>query len=233
VHPKVADRLLRTLRRAREPEVRSAILGALGHQKTSQEKVMKKVVTWLRERAREDRGRIARGDSGLVIDPRTGDPDLLSPEGQLRLARWRARSEMLREAVYCVRLLCPERPRRAEDLLVFLQDPHDGLVVETLHLLAQWRVEDALPAILELYRLYPGPRRWDTSHVLARAGSNGKAKSRWMVTVGHPDKQRHRPKVVEAIRACLQSIAGCSFDTPEALERHLRGDKKRRRLSAA
>ena len=231
-HPKVAARLGKLVKRKKDPRVQAALLAALASQSALGEKVMKKVAQWLLEEARIERNRIARVKPQVRVDPRTGEPDTTSEEGRLWLETTKVRGQMLREAMLCVRLYCDEPPKDAEELGVFLHDAHDALVIETLETFAKWRLQAALPDLVELYRMYPTERAWETSHILQRAGNARRAKTIWMVQFGHPNKQRYRPEVVQALRKCLESITGRSFDTPEDLMEWLADPEAKRRSAA-
>jgi hypothetical protein len=189
---------------------------------------MKRVMRWLGEAADAERERLRRGKPSFRVDPRTGQADLDSEEGRLALAATRARGLMLREAIYCVRLLSTQPPEGADALAVFLHDPLDGLVIETLGAFRDWKTEAALPALLDLYRCYPTPSTWETGAIVDLGGTNASAEARWMVLFGHPERQRARPEVVEALEACLEAITGRRFEGPEDLERWLRKEEKQR-----
>ena len=230
-HPKVASRLGRLLKREKAPGAQAALFRALSAQSAPGERVMKKVAKWLVAEAKEERNRIRRVMPQVRVDPRTGEVDVTSEDGRLRLETTRARSLVLREAMLCVRLFFREPPKEAHELGVLLQDPHDGLVIETLRAFGAWRLEAALPDVHALFQMYPTERSWDTSHVLTRAGNDRIAKGIWLVQFGHPGKQRTRPEVVDAIHTCLQAVTGRRFETPAQVEAWIR-DPKRKRSAA-
>ena len=230
-HPKVAARLGRLLKRKKEPRVQAALLRALSAQSSPGERVMKKVAQWLVAEAKEERNRLQRVRPQVRVDPRTGEADLTSEEGRLRLETTKARSLVLREAMLCVRLFCQEAPKGAHELGALLQDPHDALVIETLRAFGKWRLLASVRDLHELFQMYPTERSWDTSHILVRAGNAGKAKGIWMARFGHPGKQRVRPEVVQALRACLEDVTGRFFESPEEVAAWLK-DPDRKRSAA-
>jgi hypothetical protein len=118
---------------------------------------------------------------------------------------------MLAEAMRCLRTLGSRAPDDLAVFEAFLQNPHDDLVVETLGLLGRYRSYHALPAMLELYRMYPTPDS-------VRTDIDGE---RRLALFGHPLKQRARPAVVAALKRSLAEITGQAFETPAALEEYL------------
>ncbi len=178
---------------------------------------MKKVHSWLEHEARVERRRLDAGEPGIRVDPKTGRPDLRSEEGRLELTRRLTRAQVIREAVFCARTLSREVPSALDPFAVFLEDPHDDLVIEVLEAFGQWKADAVLPALLALYLAYPAPDRV-ASRALAPPDAADDAERRaWTARFGHPDKRRPRPRVVEALRACLLEITGRSFASPEAL----------------
>jgi hypothetical protein len=230
-HAVAAKELLARLRVETEPSVQRAIVEALATQRAARADVVTRLLPWIAAQAEADRRREGRGDPGFPVDPRTGDPLLASPEGQAALARGTdagaARAAALRLVAADERVLA----EHAGEWIPFLQDAHDDLVVCVLEALGRARRADALPAILELYRMYPTAASWETGSVVDRAGTNATAKASWMVRFGHPGKQRARPRVHEAVGTALAAITGSAQDSPEALAAWMAKPAERRKGS--
>lgn len=216
-HPRVAQRLLKVLKKTDEAPVLSSLFAALEGQRASYPAVGKAVWAWLLAAAESEEKRLARGEPDVRIDPKTGEPDLDSAEGQARLAETRARGEVAAAALRCARTVLAEAPARPAAIAVFLQDPHDDLVIETLRALGAWKASPALPRLLELYRIYPEKFRYETGDVVHPGGTDASAKAEWIVHFGHPDKRRVRPDVVDALALALESLTGRTFEAPEVL----------------
>ncbi|MFM8979036.1 MAG: hypothetical protein ACKOSS_01015 [Planctomycetia bacterium] len=222
VHAKVAEQLLHVL--AHEPggEAQAACLALLGAQAAASAKVAPAVLRWLDGEAAAEEERRARGDPGFLLDPRTHDPVLETPEGQQALERLAARGMAWGEGLRLAAALAGERPAGIAAWDVFLHHPRDATVVEALRLLGRWKVREALPTLLHLYRCYPTPASWETGGVVDIVGDNATAKRTWQMVFGHPDKQRARPQVVAALEQALQDITGEAFRAPEDLEAWLK-----------
>jgi hypothetical protein len=217
----VAKRLLAFARREQDPEVLAATFDALAAQRPHAPLVAAKLAERLAEESAARRARAARGDAGVLIDPRTGDPDLTSPAGLARLHAQRGRSRMLASLMTALEALGWEPDRSPPDVTPLLQDPADEVVIGALSLLARTGAQAALPAVLELWRMYPNEATWETGAVVDLAGTDASAKATWMVRFGHPDKQRARPEVVRAVRAAVERLAGRPIEGPEGLEAHV------------
>lgn len=221
-HAKIADALLSLAKKSSDAALSAECYRQLARQTSSASSVTKAVVRTLVAEAEEDRRAFARGDIGIDMDPRTGDPVVDTPEAKAAILAMEQRGAMLAEAQRCVRRLKEPVPRHAEALLAFLQSPSDTLVVATLETIAEWRIESALPELLELYRMYPAEHQWGTGAVQDRSGTNASAKAKWMARFGHPFKRRPRPEVHGALQRALEAITGQTFESPEQLESHLR-----------
>jgi HEAT repeat protein len=222
VHPLVAQRLLRTLRRQKDPALVIALCRGLALQRSSAQVAGEGVARFLVEAAEVEAKALARGDFGVPTDPRTNDAVLDTPDARQRLAESQARGEARTEALRCLETLGYYEPADVKPLSVFLQSPHDGLVVGVLGAFGRWRAWHALPAMLELYRMYPSPSRWETGSVVDRGGTNATAKAAWNAKFGHPNKQRPRPEVVKALTEALAAITGETFKAPADLAEYLR-----------
>ena len=220
-HPRIAAQLMKLQKSKRNaPEIQAALFEALAVQRQARRKVVKQVAAWLRTEAKAMRKRFCGSTPGFRVDPRTGDPDLTSEEGLLVLEETKARGAVLREAVLCLRKLSTEPPKDAEKLKVFLHHPHDGLVAETLAAIGKWELRDAMPELLELYRMYPTRCTYDTSIWQAAARLNEQhARATYTMRFGHPDKRRSRPEVYRALHACLESLTDRRFKNPDDLAR--------------
>ena len=118
------------------------------------------------------------------------------------------------------------------DLTPLLLDPSNELVVAVLERMGTVKDWSALPQILALYRMYPAKALWQTGEINNALGTPAQAKADWMVRFGHPDKQRARPEVFDAIRAALQAITGMEFSDPEALAAYLDTPEVKKRSAA-
>jgi hypothetical protein len=217
VHASVADELLRALRKADDPIERKEVFVALALQRPSAKRVVPALARWVAETAEAQQERERRGDPGFPVDPRTGDPAVSTTEGRAALALLEARAAGVREAVRCLRALRDEPPPGVGSWTAFLRDAHDPLVVEVLDAFAAWKVSEAMPAILDLFRCYPTAATWETGAVVDLAGTNASAKRTWTVVFGHPGKQRARPDVHAALSRAIVAITGSPAESPEAL----------------
>lgn len=232
VDAKVAKRLLKCLRSERDPEVLVAVVETLGAQEPSKATIVPKLVARLEDEIDTERSRMAKGDCGLRIDPRTGDVDVDSAEGQARISTLRARSRMLVTLLSTLEALAWPVAKRPLDLTPLLLDADDALVVSVLERLARVRDWSSLRALLGLYRMYPTEAAWETGAVADGSGTNATAKAKWMEIYGHPDKQRPRPKIVTALRAALQAITDATFDSPDALAAYIERPEVQKRVAA-
>ncbi|MCA9317126.1 MAG: hypothetical protein KDB73_16680, partial [Planctomycetes bacterium] len=170
-----------------------------------------------------ERSRIAKADPGVRIDPRTGDDDTYSPEGQaVYEATARAGRAMATLLTGLLEAGWSPDARKDVDMSPLLQCPDDVVVVSALKLIAVGKDERALPEMLELFRQYPEPARYETGGVVDRGGTNATAKAAWMVRFGHPDKRRARPHVHAALRAAVLAVLGRDVHTPDRLESLIR-----------
>jgi hypothetical protein len=112
-------------------------------------------------------------------------------------------------------------------LAALLQYPHDEVAVETLRLLARRRSFHALPAMFELYRMYPDSGAMDTEFIVKEHGMSADGRRKWLALFGHPVKQRSRPAVVKALQEASEQITGKPMGAPRALGEYLaRADVK-------
>jgi hypothetical protein len=217
VHPTVADRLARTLRRLKDPAQIAAACRGLARQKSAAAESGAAVSGFLMDHAEEEGKRAARGDFGIPIDPKTGDLVLDTAESRAAMETAQARATMFHEALKALEALDYYDPADVEPLSGFLQSFDDALVAAVLGAFARWKAWHALPAMLDLYRMYPSPNRWETGSVVHRDGTNATAKRAWMAKFGHPNKQRPRPELVNALVGALEAITGEKFKTPDDL----------------
>lgn len=222
--PLVADELVARLRKERDLGVEEAVIRALGRQRASRVAVEKVIVLRLAAAADEDRKRALASDPGFLVNPKTGNPDLTSPEGRLALETQAARSRVRCAAIGALKALGAEFARPCLDWIPFLQDPNDDLVVATLEAISARGTEGrpALPTLLDLFRMYPVEKGWETGGVVDLSGTNASAKAKWTAIFGHPDKQKARPRVFRALSAAIVAVTGRNFDVPEALEAHMK-----------
>lgn len=229
-HEKVAARLLKCLRRERDDAVLAATFEALGAQHVAARKVVPALETRLRAEAAAEAARIERGDPGFRVDPRTGEADLYGPEGRARLQATARRAVMLRALLRALVTLGWAPSKDPPDLVPFLQDPCDELVVAVLRHLARQGAWPALPGVLSLFRMYPTAATWETGAIEHAGGTNATAKAEWLVVFGHPQKQRARPKVHAALVAALKELTGEDLASPEALAEYLKRPEIRARI---
>ena len=217
-HPKVAARLMKTLGKVDVPRLRAAVFEALSGQQRAAEKVARKAENFLDKAVRAEQKRIRKGQLGYRVEPRTGEADVDSEEGKQILAETAARGRMICAALKCYRRMSDVEPEEIRDLALFLQDPLDDLVIEMLQALATWKTKQVYPELLLLYSMYPEEYAWESGEVVQGGGTDASAKAEWMVRFGHPDKQKRRPEVVKALRACLTTLTGVEKETPDALK---------------
>jgi hypothetical protein len=234
MHPDVAGVLLDEALKGKDLSLRSAAFTGLGLQKTSTKTVGPRVSRWLLEAAKESKAAKARGNYGVVIDPRTGDTDTTSEEGKAALRGKRERGRMVAEAMKLLDLLGYREKDSVEGLQEFLTDGNDDVVVVTLGMLGKWKEWTVLPEIQELFDIYPEEDSYQTGSVSVDTGAAGSAdataaKRKWMAKFGDPDKRRPRPKVVKAIKKALLDITGEEIKDPAALKEYRkRPDVKRK-----
>lgn len=217
IHERVTKRLLKTARREKHPAVLAATYDALARQRPFAASIVPKLATRLTAEAEAEGRRMARGTAEIHTDPRTGDPDLHSEAGRARLSVVQQQNEMRVALLAALDALGWEAGKRPPDLGPLLQSASDDLVVAVLAWMARNRIAAALPAVLDLFRMYPTAASWETGAVVDLGGTNASAKAKWMARFGHPDKQRARPDVHRAIHAFLESVTGRAFETPAAL----------------
>jgi hypothetical protein len=215
VHPQVAIHLLKFAGKETDPEVLAVTYETLATLIEYADRLVPGLARQLREAAEGETARMAKGDAGFLVDPRSGDADTKSAEGRAHFAAARARWGGVLQLLQALRALGWDDTREAGLLLPFVQTADDGLVVEVLTQLRRYPADAVLPALLELFRMYPTPYTWETGAVVDLAGTNATAKAKWMLRFGHPDKQRARPQVVEALIATIEAVSGRRCETPE------------------
>jgi hypothetical protein len=230
VHADVGPRLVKFARGEDDPEVRAAVFEeVLGHRAFA-ERVAPGLGEILRKEAELEKERIAKGDAGFRVDPRSGDADLTSEEGRARLEATERRGHMLAALLRAVEALGWDPGKAPPDLAPLLQHPSDAVVLGALSRIQAWEDWSALPAVHELLQMYPTDVSWETGAVVDLAGTNATAKATWMVRFGHPDKQRARPDVHAAIVRTISAISGETITTPERLASWLATDAVKRRV---
>lgn len=227
-HEEAADRLLKELRRSRTSALRQALFDALARQTASTAEVGPVVEKTVMLLAAETADRLKRGDAGFLIDRKTGDADVKSPEGRAALAESAAREQAIAAGFRCLLTLDYHKRLDADAVVAVLHSAEDELVTAALETMARRRLWDALPAVEKLYRMYPRENRWETGAVVDAGGTNATAKAAWMKYFGHPKKQTARPEVVKAIRKAILDMTGREVEDPAALTALLReGDPSR------
>jgi len=214
-HPRVGQVLLARLKKEPDADAQASILRALRTQTSSREAVIERVRAYVRVAAEAQRERTARGDTGLKIDPRTGDVDLTSPEGSALAARRGAEAVAVLDAIGTLTALSPELGAEPAAWIPLLGSGNDALVAAVLGALGKAKVWAALPSMADLYDMYPTADSWETGAVVDLGGTNATAKAKWMVRFGDPGKRRARPAVHEALLGALTAMCGETFATPE------------------
>jgi len=234
IHPDVSERLLDLAFKHADTAIRGAAFRGLAFQKPSAKIIGPRVARVLREEAEVSLKKKRRGDFGLVVNPRTGEVDTESPEGQAALRVKRDRGRMLAEAVRVLYHLDYRDRYSVETLEAFLDDGNDELVALVLELFGIWKEWTVLPEIRDLWEMYPYEDRFETGSVKVDTGSAGTedqraARSKWMAKYGDPDKRRPRPKVTQAIKRVVPAITGEEIKEPDELREFLtRSDVKRK-----
>lgn len=218
VHPDVAARLLKTAKRVDDDAVLTAIYRALAKQVTAGSKIAGRIERVLRGEAEAAAKRLRKGELGFRLDPRTGEADVDSEEGQRILAETESRGRRTAALLAAYLAISKEVPDDPEDFGVFLQDPLDDLVIATIGAYARWGTREAYLPLLELFRMYPDEYRYETGAVHHAGGTDASARAEWMARFGHPGKRRHRPEVYQALQTALETMTGKPQETPEALE---------------
>lgn len=225
-HPLIADRLLRIATGDEPPDLREAAFRTLALQGGEAARAAPRVAAWLVAEERASRKALARGDFGLPVDRRSGEPILDGEEGRAALEEKRARGRARAAAVDLLRAWEFRSDACGEALRHFLQDGSDALAVAVLRTLSDWRDPRFLPDILALFRMYPAPNRWETGVVIDISGTDASARAKWMAVYGDPEKRRPRPAVHEAIRSAAERITGEACATPGALEALIASPKR-------
>jgi hypothetical protein len=220
-HPMVADQLLTQAQKLKDRAQLAAVYRGLAKQRGSAAKVSVKVGRFVLAEAKEDEQRLTRGEAGFPIDPKTGEPAQETPEAKQALVETKTRGAMLVEALRCLDALGSREPSDEKTLAALLQDPCDEVVVETLGLLGRRRSFQALPAMYELYRMYPEPGAMDTGFIVKEHGMSADGRKKWLALFGHPMKQRARPAVVKALQEALERMTGKKVESPRLLGEYL------------
>ncbi|MCG3135457.1 MAG: hypothetical protein HMLKMBBP_03113 [Planctomycetes bacterium] len=240
-HPSVVDALFEVATRsgdkAETVKVRTEAFKALQRQKPSAKTLGPRMTKYLVEAAEENRKRKAKGDYGVLVDPKTGKTDYTSPEGKAALETKRLRGAMTAEALKILDTLEHRDDDAVDALREFLLDGNDELVACALTLLAKWKVWAALPDMQDLYEMYPSEDQHNTGSTAVDTGAAGSgdaqaAKRAWMSKYGDPDRRRARPVLVRALRAALTEITGEKFETLDALNDFLKRPDVKKKVKA-
>ena len=131
-HATVAGRLFDIALKDADASVRTEAFCGLQWQKSSAKALGPRIARWLGDIAEQSRKARARGDYGVLVDPKTGEPDTTSPEAAALARAGKERGRMLAEAVGLLRAW-EHRDRDSVEVLVeFLQDGNDDLVAHVL-----------------------------------------------------------------------------------------------------
>lgn len=238
IHPNVTAVLLQVaLEEKHRDLVRAAAFKGLAAQKPSVKAFSAKVSKFLEDAAEENRKRKAKGDYGVVVDPKTNKTDTESEEGKAALKAKRERGQMLAEAMRAFEATGERGKDDVEVLQEFLSDGNDDLVALALTMLGRWKQWNVLPDMLDLYELYPTEDKVNVGSSTVDTGAAGgadaqAAKRKWMAKFGDPDRRRARPVLVRALRAALTEITGEKFETPENLREYLKRPDVKRKVRA-
>lgn len=223
-HARVGSRLLELACDDDTPgDAAEAAFRLLAKQPDAVKKLVPKVVRWLGATSKAAADALAKGDIGVPIDRRTGEP---VPDNAERRKAIAAGERTARAVTGALALLIDidVRPKEIVGLLrPFLQSPHDRLAEATLTVMEAWKLDDLARELLDLFHMYPRSNRWETGAVVHISGTNASAKAAWMTLFGHPLKQRARPAVYARIVSCASSFAGAKVETPEDFQAWLRG----------
>lgn len=227
-HRLVADRILAiALAEKTAEDVRVAAFEALRKQKASAEPVAQKSARWLRKHADAELAAFRKGEIGVPMDTKTGEPVSAGRAYDEAVA---ASAEKARTFAACLRLLGGSpAPREAAELVrPFLQSPHDELVTEALAAITAWKLTEALPDVSFLFRMYPRENRWETGAIVHLGGTNASAKAEWMRYFGHPLKQKARPAVYRSLLSTLEALLGRKVTQPADLDAAPASDGRRK-----
>lgn len=238
VHPTVADALYDTATDDKaDARVRTAAFKGLGAQKSSVKTLGPRIAKFLGASAEENRKKKARGDYGILMDPKTNKADTESPAGKLALQAKRERSAMLAEAVRVLDAIGHRDRDSVEVLQEFLSDGNDDLVVCVISMFAKWKQWSVLPDFLDLFEMYPSEDKVNVGSTSVDTGSAGSgdqqaAKRSWMSKYGDPDRRRARPTVVRAFKQAIFDITGEKFETPPDFREYLHRPEVKRKVRA-
>jgi hypothetical protein len=237
LHPTVALALFDVGVKNPDLPVRIAAFKALQAQTPSAKTLGPRLAKFLGEAAEESRKAKAKGDYGVLVDPKTGQTDETSPEGKAALRAKHDRGKMLAEALHALDATGWRGAEGVDCLREFLGDGNDDLVVLSLGLLARWKEWGVFPDVLELFLLYPREDKVDVGSVSVDTGAAGgadqaAAKRKWMAKYGDPDRRRPRPKVVKAIKQFLLDVTGEKIETPDALREYMKRPDVKRKVRA-
>ena len=177
----------------------------------------------------------AKGDFGIRVDEKTGEPDTTSAAGKAALRAKRDRSLLCVEAARLLREISFRDKGSVATLAEFLPDGNDDLVVLAIETFGAWKEWSVLPAMAELFRMYPDEENFERGDVAVDTGASGDvdqaaAKRLFSAKYGDPDRLRGRPRVNVALRKALKAITGREFKTPVELREFLRQPEIRKKV---
>ncbi len=235
IHPEVADKFLDLALRHPDFAVRGKAFSALSKQVTSKKKIGPSVARYLHDQAKAAKKRKAKGDYGVILDKKTGEPITDTPEAKEKLREKRERGKMLAAAVKCIYKLDYRDKKAVESLEEFLSDGDDTLVAYVLELFGKWEEWSVMKKVLELFEIYPHEDRFETGTVKVDTGAAGTAdaraaKAKWMAKYGDPDKRRPRPIVTRAIKKLLKTMSGEDIGKPQEMREWMRTPAVKRKV---
>jgi hypothetical protein len=224
----VSDRLAKIVQKSKDFALRTRAARALAGQGEAAKKSASRLAGVLRKEEEARRG----NRSGLPLDNLTGELITDTPEAKRILVEIEARNELLQALVETLRDLDHRRGLTRKMLASLLRSDHDGLLCAVLDTACRWSVWGILPDLVELYRTYPEPHKYDLTHMRCRSFNDGKAKGIFMSKYGSPRYFRPRPVVVAAIRKTIREITGEECDSPQALTELLKRRDVKKRVRA-
>ncbi len=235
VHPEVAALLAGLALEGRDYPVRASACRGLTFQRNDAKELGPRVDASLAAAAEEIRKARAKGDWGVLLDAKTGDPDLKSPAGLAALRLKRERGRMLSEAVRLLGGLGWRGPGTLASFRVFLGEGDDDLLAHCMEQLAKWKEWTALPDLQALFDMYPNEEEFSGGSVAVDTGASGTAdqdaaRRRYNAKFGDPDRMRARPRVVIALKKALLAITGEKIETPAALKAFLQRPEVRKKV---
>jgi hypothetical protein len=235
VHPDVAAVLLDLALEGKDCAVRASAFRGLTLQRNDAKALGPRVDGALAEAAKEIGRARAKWDYGILLDRKTGEPDLKSPEGKAALLLKRERGKMLSEAVRLLGGLGWRGKETLDSFRVFLGDGNDDLLVHCMEQIGRWKEWTALPDLQAVFDMYPNEEEFSGGSMSVDTDAPGTvdqdaAKRRYNAKFGDPDRMHARPRVVIALKKALLAITGEKIETAAALKAFLLKPEVRKKV---